>query len=171
MLDQTPWLDSRLFIAPSPIAGLGLFAREAIEEGTIVVRLGGEVLTDDELLAAIRDRALQQYSSLSIDDNLNLLIADDSPTNFGNHSCDANLWMVDAVTLSTKRPIAAGEEVTVDYATHTADIPWSMTCACGSSVCRHVITSDDWKRPDVQDRYAGHFSPFLNRRISTSRPR
>jgi len=23
---------------------------------------------------------------------LNLLITDDSPTNFGNHSCDANLW-------------------------------------------------------------------------------
>lgn len=169
MFDQPPWLDPRIVIAPSSIAGLGLFARAAIEEGAIVVRLGGEVLTDTELQAAIHDRALRQYSSLSIDDNLNLLIAEDSPTNFGNHSCDANLWMVDAVTLSARRPIAAGEEVTVDYATHTADLPWSMPCTCGSPNCRQLITSDDWQRPDVQDLYAGHFSPFLNRRIAKQR--
>ena len=72
----------------------------------------------------------------------------------------------DAVTLVARRPIAAGEEVTVDYATHTADLPWSMTCSCGSPHCRRVVTHDDWRRPDVQARYAGHFSPFLNRRIA-----
>jgi SET domain-containing protein len=164
MYDCTPWLDPRISVAPSSIQGLGLFARKAIAEGEVVVRLGGEVLTDEEFRA--RTLNLTKYSALAIDDRLHLLIDDDSPTNFGNHSCDANLWMADAVTLIARRPIMAGEEVTVDYATHTADLTWSMTCNCGSPHCRRVVTNDDWRRPDVQERYAGHFSPFLNRRIA-----
>jgi uncharacterized protein len=164
MHNRTPWLDPRIYVAPSPIEGLGLFARAAIEEGDVVVRLGGEVLTDEEF----RARDLEKYSALAIDDGLNLLIDNDSPTNFGNHSCDANLWMADEVTLIARRPIAAGEEVTVDYATHTADLAWSMTCSCGSPHCRRIVTNEDWRRPDVQERYAGHFSPFLNRRIAAA---
>ena len=167
MHDRTPWLDPRIDVAPSDIQGQGLFARAAIAEGEVVVRLGGEVLTDEEFRVRIVN--LKKYSALAIDDGLNLLIGDDSPTTFGNHSCDANLWMADAVTLIARRPIAAGEEVTVDYATHTADLAWSMTCNCGSPSCRQVVTHEDWRRPDVQARYAGHFSPFLNRRIAAAR--
>jgi hypothetical protein len=54
---------------------------------------------------------------------------------------------------------------TVDYSTHSADLPWSMPCSCGSPDCRKKATHEDWQQPDVQDRYAGHFSPVLNRRI------
>ena len=158
------WLDPRVAVAPSPIEGHGLFAREPIEAGAVVVRLGGEVLTDDEF----RDRRLVKYSSLAIGDGLNLLLDDDSPVNFGNHSCAANLWMTDEVTSVARRRIEAGEEVTVDYALHTADLPWSMPCRCGSPLCRGTVTNEDWRRPDVQQRYAGHFSPFLNRRIAAA---
>jgi hypothetical protein len=38
-------------------------------------------------------------------------------------------------------------------------------CHCGSPDCRRVITGDDWRRKDVQERYQDHFSPFINRRI------
>ncbi len=159
--DTSSWLDPRVVVAPSPIEGRGLFAREPIEEGEVVMRLGGEVLTDDEFAA----RSLVKYSALAIDDGLNLLL-DDSPVNFGNHSCDANLWMTNEVTSGARHRIEAGEEVTVDYALHTADLPWSMPCRCDSPVCHGVVTNDDGRRPDVQQRYAGHFSPFLNRRIA-----
>ena len=157
------WLDPRVVVAASPIEGQGLFTREPIEEGEVVVRLGGQLLTDEEFCA----RRLVKYSSLAIDDRLNLLLDEDNPVNFGNHSCDSNLWMADEVTVVARRRIEAGEEVTVDYALHTADLPWSMACRCRSSSCRGVVTSDDWRRPDVQKRYAGHFSPFLNRRIAS----
>ena len=157
------WLDPRVVVAPSPIAGRGLFGRERIEPGEVVMRLGGRVLTDQEFQAL----RLVKHNSLAIGDHLNLLLDDDSPVVFGNHSCDANLWMADEVTLVARRPIVAGEEVTVDYALHTADLPWSMDCRCGSPVCRGVVTNDDWRRRDVQQRYAGHFSPFLNRRIGS----
>jgi len=33
---------------------------------------------------------------------------------FGNHSCDPNLWWVDAYTLAARRPIGAAEAVTND---------------------------------------------------------
>ena len=42
------WLDPRVVVAPSPIEGRGLFARAPIEAGEVVMRLGGEVLTDEE---------------------------------------------------------------------------------------------------------------------------
>jgi hypothetical protein len=145
--------------------GIGAVRSRGHRGRDVVVRLGGEVLTDEEF----RARDLEKYSALAIDDGLNLLIDNDSPTNFGNHSCEANLWMADEVTLIARRPIAAGEEVTVDYATHTADLAWSMTCSCGSPHCRRIVTNEDWRRPDVQVRYAGHFSPFLNRRIAAAR--
>ena len=33
-----------------------------------------------------------------------------------NHACDPNVWMLDAVTLAARRPIAPDQEVTADYA-------------------------------------------------------
>lgn len=156
------WLDPRVIVLPSPIEGRGLFARERIETGEAVIRVGGERLTDDEF----RTRKLVIYSALAIGEHLNLLLTDDGPVNFGNHSCDPNLWMADEVTLIARRPIAAGEEVTSDYAMYTADLPWSMPCRCNSRLCRGIVTNDDWQQSELQGRYAGHFSPFLNRRIA-----
>jgi hypothetical protein len=42
-------------------------------------------------------------------------------------------------------------------------------CACGSPLCRGRVTGDDWQRHDLQARYAGYFSPYLQRRIERSR--
>jgi hypothetical protein len=59
------------------------------------------------------------------------------------------------------------EEVTMDYAMHFADPHWMMKqpCRCGSRLCRGQITGNDWMLDELQKRYAGHFSPFLNKRI------
>jgi hypothetical protein len=82
--------------------------------------------------------------------------------------------MVDEVTLVARQNIAAGEEITVDYALFTTQATWNLdkSCHCGSPFCRHRITGEDWKIRDVQERYFNHFSPFINRRIKnlTNRP-
>jgi len=158
---STSWLDPRVVVGSSPIEGRGLFAPAPIENGEVVMRLGGEVVTDEEF----RARRLVTYSSLAIGDGLNLLIGDASPVTFGNHSCDASPWMADEVTVTARRHIGTGEELTVDYALQTADLAWSMECRCGLPRCRGTITNEDWRR-DVQERYAGQFSPFLNQRIA-----
>ena len=164
---KTCWLDPRGAAGPSPIADTGLFATAPIVAGEVVMRLGGEVLTDDEFRD--RTRHMDHYSGLAIDNGLNLLLPDDGPTNFGNHSRDSNLWMDDAVTVSARRDIAPGDGLTIDYALQTADLSWSMRCTCGSPVCCVSITNEDWHRPELQQRYAGHFSPFINRRIAALR--
>ena len=40
------------------------------------------------------------------------------------------------------------------------------TCRCGADACRTQVTGRDWRRRDVRDRYASHFSPFIERRIA-----
>ncbi len=75
--------------------------------------------------------------------------------------------MLDDVTLLSRRDIAPDEEVTMDYAMHEADPDWIMKepCRCGSPNCRGRVRGNDWMREDLQKRYHGHFSPFLNKRI------
>jgi hypothetical protein len=86
-----------------------------------------------------------------------------------NHSCDSNCWMEDEVAISARRDIAVGEEITVDSAMWNDDDSEEYTengeCTCGSDLCRHKITAEDWKIPELQKRYAGHFSPFLQMKI------
>jgi uncharacterized protein len=144
---------------PSKIEGTGLFADRAFDEGETVLVLGGTLVDDEELVR------LARHSSLAVGEGINLLQADDDPARYGNHSCDPNLWLADEVTVVTRRRIEAGHELTVDYATMTV-APWQMECRCGAPSCRGVVTGDDWRRPDLRERYAGRFSPFINARIA-----
>jgi hypothetical protein len=85
-----------------------------------------------------------------------------------NHSCDPNVWMQSAFTLVARRAIAAREEVVADYALWETSEAYvaSWECHCGSALCRRRITGRDWRLPDLQERYRGHFSPVLERRIA-----
>jgi hypothetical protein len=143
----------------SEIEGTGLFAGRAFDEGETVIVLGGTVIDDAELAR------LTPHSSLAVGEGVNLMQADDDPAQYGNHSCDPNLWLADEVTVATRRPVEAGEELTIDYATFSV-VSWQMGCSCGAASCRGVVTGDDWRRPDLRERYAGRFSPFINARIA-----
>ena len=76
--------------------------------------------------------------------------------------------MTDEVTLVARTDIAAGEELTVDYALFTTGpVTWiDGPCRCGSPHCRTVPRGGDWMLAEVQHRYRGHFSPFINERIA-----
>ena len=39
-------------------------------------------------------------------------------------------------------------------------------CLCGQLTCRQIVTGADWRNPDLQEKYAGWFSPYLARRIA-----
>lgn len=43
-------------------------------------------------------------------------------------------------------------------------------CGCGSPTCRHKFTGSDWKKSEVRDAYATHFSPLINKKIAGRRP-
>lgn len=160
----TTWYDPRARIGPSSIQGNGMFAAQPIYEGEIVVVIGGIVLTNAQFQEFTT--TVSRYNAVQIGEDAHLV---DLPTSPGgiDHSCDSNLWMRDEVTVVARRALAVGEELTIDYALQSG-LPGDILCEpchCGSPVCRGLITGNDWRRKDVQDRYSGHFSPFLNERI------
>ncbi|HEY0602743.1 MAG TPA: SET domain-containing protein-lysine N-methyltransferase [Herpetosiphonaceae bacterium] len=167
------WIDPRQVFSPSRTQGIGSFAREIIRRGEIVEIVGGTVMTDAEFQAFAR--ATPRFNAIQIDEDRHLVeVPEITQRRAGgslNHSCDSNLWLADEVTLIARRDIAPGEEITVDYALFTAEPEWILeqSCRCGSEVCRHTITGDDWQRLDVQQRYYPHFSPFINVRIERLR--
>ena len=143
-----------------------MFASQSIHAGEVVVRIGGTVVTEEAFQTYIT--TVPCYNAVQIGEGLHLV---DVPTSPGgmNHSCDANLWMRDEVTVVARRDIAADEELTQDYALYTSSPTWSIKpCRCGMPACRKEITGNDWQRADVQERYRDHFSPFLNERISAA---
>ena len=60
---------------------------------------------------------------------------------------------------------ALGEELTNDYATSTGDPGFTMPCRCGATECRGTVTGEDWRLPQLQERYGGHWVPVLLARI------
>lgn len=160
---RTSWLDPRIEVRPSRIEGRGLFAREPIRAGEVVAVMGGVPITAARLAEIIATG--EAYSCAAIGEDLHLLQGADDALRFGNHSCDPNLWMRDAVAIEARRAIEPGDEVATDYALMTVDPAWRMRCRCGSRACRGVIRGDDWRREELQRRYRGHFVPFIDERI------
>ncbi|MCG8608838.1 hypothetical protein MJD09_28105 [bacterium] len=62
------------------------------------------------------------------------------------------------------RDIEPGEELTHDWAM-TDDDDTQMACRCGSPDCRKVVTGQDWKRKDLQEKYRGYMSWYLTAKI------
>ena len=160
------WLDPRVAVRPSPIHGLGLFALAPLGLGEVVEVLGGSTLDDGEV-RAMMERG-ERYDGLVLGPGRSLRIEpDDWPGIHGNHSCHPNLWMAGAVTVIARFEIPAGAELTVDYALYTVSEWWAMPCACGAALCHQVVTGSDWRLPELQARYGGHFVPEVARRIGS----
>jgi uncharacterized protein len=167
------WLHPDVEVRPSPIAGLGLFATAPIAACTVVSRLGGCLVSSAALrelfTAAARDPGHPYIDTITVDADLHLVLPPRPPNGYGNHSCDPNLWWITAYELAARRDIAAGEELTNDYATSSGEPDFVMACSCGCRQCRHVVTGDDWRRTELQERYERHWVPALQARIQAAR--
>jgi hypothetical protein len=161
-----------LEIRASSIEGRGLFATAPIAANTVVARLGGRLVTRAELLelfaAAERDPARPYIDTISVEPGVDLVLPPNQPIHFCNHGCDPNVWQAGAFTLTARRAIGAGDELTMDYGTQS-DGDFEMTCNCGSPLCRGEITGTDWRKRELQARYGEHWVPVLRERIRTQR--
>ncbi|MFC5822598.1 SET domain-containing protein [Nonomuraea insulae] len=157
-LEPDCWLHPRLEVRPSPVSGVGLFATAAIPAGTVVSRLGGRLVTWDQLRPLLTG---PYVDTITVSEDLNLVLPSDTPNGKGNHSCDPNLWWTGPYTLATRRDLTPGEEATNDYATSTAAPDFTMDCRCGAALCRGRVTGADWRRPDLQEHYGEHWVPAL----------
>jgi SET domain-containing protein len=164
------WLHEQLAIQESAIEGRGLFATEDLPANVVVIRLAGRLVSSSDLASLIgeakADPSMAYVDTLTIYEGVHLVLAPATKVHFGNHSCDPNLWHVGPYDIATRRPVAAGEELTIDYGTQSGASGFSMTCDCGSPQCRSVISSSDWRLPYLQARYRNHWVPALEERIS-----
>jgi SET domain-containing protein len=150
----------------SPIHGRGLFATAMIEKDEIVAVKGGHIVDRKTLREKITP--LLGPVEIQIDDDLFIAPVTDQESElsmlYSNHSCDANIGMRGEVTFVAMRDIEPGEELTHDWCL-TDDDNYSVDCKCGSPQCRKILTGKDWQRPDLQKKYGGYFSAYLQKRI------
>lgn len=149
----------------SGIEGRGLRAIVDIGAGEVVAVKGGH-LVDTATLHALPERL--RNSEIQIAEDLHLVALTDDEYEpvmlFLNHSCEPNVGFAGNVVLVAMRDVRAGEELTTDYALFdVADEV--MPCACGTPSCRGEVRGTDWQRPELQARYAGWFSWYLQRRV------
>lgn len=149
-----------------------MFALEPIKEGEKVMTWGGKWGVDYVDKKGAEKAKQEGKLIMQWDDDLySAETRGDSLGYFINHSCDPNTWMIDAFTHVARRNIQKGEEVTNDYALMEADENFvtKWECRCGSPICRKRITGKDWRLPELQARYKGHFSPLVNKRIERAK--
>ena len=162
------WVSPKVLLGESKIQGRGVFTRENILKGEKLMEFGGEPISRRQMESG--DYRIRSIWPVGRDAFIALPNSDPhiSLDEYLNHSCDANAWLDDEVTLTARRDIEPGEEITLDQGTwniEDAYIEDREPCSCGGETCRGMLTEDDWQRPDVQARYAGHFHPMIQARM------
>lgn len=156
-------------VGQSPIVGRGLFARTAIARGEVVCVKGGHLLNKVERKV---HKEVVKDADLQITDDL--FLAPGTETEFEdvmmflNHSCEPNVGIQGQIVFVALREIAVGEELTLDYGTIDYDSE-PMTCRCGATLCRQVVTGNDWRKPELQQKYGEFFAWFLIEKIREKR--
>jgi len=143
--------------------GYGVFALQPFIKDEVLMVWGGYVV-DEEQFRLVSD--YERIHGLQVEENLyQIPLTENDPAEMVNHSCDPNAGILGQITLVAFRDIAAGEEICFDYAMSDSNPYDEFTCQCGSPLCRGRITAEDWRSADLQQRYRGYFSAYLQRRI------
>jgi hypothetical protein len=159
----------RTEVRDSPIHGRGLFATANIRKGEVVAVKGGHVIAGPQKV-----EITAQLGPVEIQIGDDLFIAPVIPEEressmlYTNHSCDPNMGIRGEITFVALRDIAAGEELTHDWAMSDDD-DYSIACTCGAVSCRGTLTGKDWQRSALQERYDGYFSAYLVEKIRATR--
>lgn len=126
------------------LSGYGVFARNAIAANAVVFPGEGQpmrIVTQHHVQHAWREDAQTTFRRYAypISDEVSVLW-DAEPDRWApqNHSCQPNT-RYDGLDVVAVRPIAAGEELTIDYATFTGPDAESFVCHCGAAACRGRI--------------------------------
>jgi hypothetical protein len=153
---------------PSKIIGRGFFAREQIKKGELLAVKTGHVISGQEVLD---NSEVIQGSETQIWDDLFLAPMTSDELEFSmifyNHCCEPNMGVKGSVMHVALKDIQPSEELTVDYATIFDRENYSFDCSCGVVTCRGVVTGKDWQKEDLQEKYKGYFSAFLEEKINS----
>jgi hypothetical protein len=134
-----------------PPKGRGVFATRHFARGEVVVV--GRPLSQS---------AERTWQTMQVDVDKHVRM--DEPLELTNHSCDPNCGLRPnewgGYNLVALRPIAAGEEVTFDYAMSEWISIAVPECQCGSPICRGRVAGGKFLSPELRQKYAGFLAPY-----------
>ena len=138
----------------------------------MLIRLAGRLVSSAELAALLQAVGAggdtDYVDTITVYEDRHLVLPPGTLVHFGNHNCDPNLWHAGPYEIAARSDVQAGQELTIDYGTNSAAAGFSMSCCCRSAQCRGQVSSEDWRRPELQARYRGHWVPALAERMATS---
>lgn len=136
----TDWI----IFQPSPIHGVGGFARVDISAGTRIIEYTGEKITKKESLLRCERH---NECIFALDDERDLDgNAPSNPARFLNHSCQPNceaLLEQGRIWIMSLRQIRAGEELTFNYGYDLEDYR-QYPCSCRAAGCVGYIVAEEF---------------------------
>ena len=165
---MSSYLSNKVKVSPSETSGKGLFADQKIDKNELIadysLGLGKYVSAQeaDILFDSGQDHMIQ------VDDDLFFAATHEGEfedSDLVNHSCEPNCGVEGKLKIVAMRDIEPGEEITFDYAMSESS-DYKIACNCGKSACRGIITGNDWKIKELQKKYTGYFSDYLQHRIT-----
>jgi len=166
------WIHPLLEIRDTDLYGRGIFAKEPIKAGSVLIVMGGYICNTDQ------ENELGEFAmnnNMDISEEWSFCPISESdlelmPQHLVNHSCEPNSGFTEQCFLTAITDINANEEVRYDY----AFVMWSsdrstdhflMNCLCGTKSCRKQVTESDWKIERLQNLYGPYFQPFLRKKF------
>lgn len=155
----------RIIRRQSPIHGNGVFAARVLPAETVLVEYRGRLRTHAQALHLYGDSADSGHTFLFTLNDTHVIDAnfDGNLARWINHSCDPNCEAVgdelvingslrERVIIQSLRPIAVGEEITIDYGIvleerHTARMKRIWACLCRSEECTGTLLRPKRGRP------------------------
>lgn len=143
-----------VYVGESAIAGRGVFALKSFNPGDRILRF-------DDSRHITPDNPLRPELG-ETDDHIDhlangVLVYMYEPERYLNHRCNPNAYcrhFSGVRYLIARRPIAAGEELVVDYALNSAISGYTWACECGEHNCRSLGHLDFFKLPShIQQDY------------------
>lgn len=169
-MKKQSWLNPKTEVKRSFTDRKGVFVKSPIKRGEIIAVSGGIIISEKECkrLKKKQFKRIDEYSIMVsegfylITDKKGRLEKDD----FFNHSCSPNAGVKERFILVAMRDIKQGEEITYDYAMTDAESEDYFKCNCGYKNCRREIRGSDWKKPELQKKYKGYFSWYVQQKIN-----
>ena len=138
--------------------GRGVYAKRAFATGEFVFRRRHARVVDEAGIATLDEWDRIHLCELGFDRFAVLA----PPGCYLNHSCEPNA-MRHGVTVFAWRPIAAGEEITIDYRLNAFDGD-SWPCMCGAPSCTGTVVGSFFALdPERQRSYLPHAPAFIRR--------
>ena len=134
--------------------GNAVYAAHAFTKGDFILRGWGPTTTE------------RSKYTIQVDNDLHM--TPPIPMRYLNHSCSPNCGLlirtgVEDIEIHALRPIAAGEELTLDYETFEVEFQGlTGPCLCGSPSCRGTLVGYSGLSPGLRKAYGVYIAEYLH---------